>query len=368
MSEKMKNRMLPLVMAMFIGGMCLVSVFTPDKEYSNAERRRLAGMPELSVETIWNGRFMKDFESYTLDQFPLRETFRSIKASAELSLFGKKTVNGYYTVEESISKLEYPMNTQMLDNAVNKFDYLYETYLLPENIEPYLVMVPDKNYSLAEDNGYLSMDYEELFSYVTEAAPYMNNIEIADLLSAEDYYLTDTHWRQEKIVDVAEYIAEQMGTELCDSYVEKKLEEPFYGVYFYQSALGSTTDELIYLTSDVLDNCIVTYYDFGTPKEGDLYNLKKAAGNDAYEIFLSGAAPVVSIENPDAVSGKELVIFRDSFGSSMAPLLVSGYEKITLVDIRYVQSSSVGDFVDFSDCDVLFLYSTMLLNNSGALR
>ena len=114
--------------------------------------------------------------------------------------------------------------------------------------------------------------------------------------------------------------------------------------------------------------CIVTYYDYGTPKEGDLYNLKKAAGNDAYEIFLSGAAPVVTIENPDAVSGKALVIFRDSFGSSIAPLLVSGYEKITLVDIRYVQSSSVGEFVDFSGCNVLFLYSTILLNNSGALR
>lgn len=368
MSEKMKNRILPLVMALFIGGMCLVSVFTPDTEYSNAERRRLAEMPELSVETLMNGSFMKDFESYTMDQFPLRETFRSIKASAELSLFGKKTVNGYYVVEDSISKLEYPMNTQMLNNAVNKFDYLYETYLLPENIKPYLVMVPDKNYYLAENNGYLSMDYGELFSYVTEAAPYMKNIKIEDLLSAEDYYLTDTHWRQEKIIDVAERIAEQMGTKLCDSYVENKLKEPFYGVYFYQSALGSSPDELIYLTSDVLDKCIVTYYDYGTPKEGDLYNLKKAAGNDAYEIFLSGSAPIVSIENPEALTSKELIIFRDSFGSSLAPLLVSGYEKITLVDIRYVQSSSVGEFVDFADCDVLFLYSTMLLNNSGALR
>lgn len=368
MTEKRKNIILPILMAFWIGGMFFLSVLLPDQDYSDSERRTLAKAPKLSGKTIRDGSFMKDFESYTLDQFPLRESLRSIKASAELSLFGKKTANGYYVADGSISKLEYPMNTQMLDYAVNRFDYLYETYLLPEGIEPYLVMVPDKNYYLAEENGYLSMNYDELYSYITDLTPYMKNIEVADLLSAEDYYLTDTHWRQEKITDVAERIANEMGTDLNDSYVENKLEEPFYGVYFYQSALGGIPDELVYLTSDVLDDCIVTYYDYGTPKEGELYNMEKAAGNDAYELFLSGTTPIVSIENPNAVSGKQLVIFRDSFGSSLAPLLASGYEKITLVDIRYVQSSYVGQLVDFSDCDVLFLYSTMLLNNSGALR
>ena len=65
---------------------------------------------------------------------------------------------------------------------------------------------------------------------------------------------------------------------------------------------------------------------------------------------------------------KELILFRDSFGSSIAPLLVEGYSKITIVDIRYVQSEYLGNFIKFEDQDVLFLYSTMLLNNSLALR
>ncbi len=368
MTEKMKNRILPILMAFWVGGMLLTSVFLPDRDYSDSERRKLAKAPKLSIETIRNGNFMEEFESYALDQFPFRDALRSIKATAELSLFGKKTANGYYVVDGSISKLEYPMNTQMLDYAAERFDYLYETYLMQEGIEPYLVIVPDKNYYLAKENGYLSMNYDELYSYIADSVPYMKQIEVTDLLSAEDYYFTDTHWRQEKIIDVAERIADEMGTGLNDSYVENRLEEPFYGVYFYQSALGGMPDELLYLTSDVLDDCIVTCYDYGAPEEGELYNMEKAAGKDAYEMFLSGAAPIVSIENPDAASGRRLVMFRDSFGSSIAPLLASGYEKITLVDIRYVQSPFVGQYVDFSDCDALFLYSTMLLNNSGALR
>ena len=42
--------------------------------------------------------------------------------------------------------------------------------------------------------------------------------------------------------------------------------------------------------------------------------------------------------------------------------------KITVVDIRYIQSGFVGNFVDFDKGDVLFLYSTTLLNNSMAMR
>ena len=104
------------------------------------------------------------------------------------------------------------------------------------------------------------------------------------------------------------------------------------------------------------------------PKSGDMYIMEKAYSKDPYEMFLSGTAPMITIENPAAKSDKELVLLRDSFGSSLAPLLAEGYKKITVVDIRYIQSSFIGNFVDFENCDVLFLYSTALLNNSLAMK
>ena len=62
------------------------------------------------------------------------------------------------------------------------------------------------------------------------------------------------------------------------------------------------------------------------------------------------------------------MIFRDSFGSSLAPLLIESYDKITLVDIRYIQSGMLGNFIDFDSQDVLFIYSSGLLNNSLAMK
>ena len=76
----------------------------------------------------------------------------------------------------------------------------------------------------------------------------------------------------------------------------------------------------------------------------------------------------MTIDNSNAGSEKELVVFRDSFGSSLAPLLAEGYKKITLVDIRYIQPGVLKSYIDFSGQDVLFIYSTMVLNNSETLK
>ena len=85
-------------------------------------------------------------------------------------------------------------------------------------------------------------------------------------------------------------------------------------------------------------------------------------------MYLNGADAFIIIDNPQASSKKELVVFRDSFGSSIAPLLIEGYSKITLIDIRYIQSSMIHNLIEFDDQDVLFIYSTLILNNSLSLK
>ena len=88
-----------------------------------------------------------------------------------------------------------------------------------------------------------------------------------------------------------------------------------------------------------------------------------------YDIFLSGAKSLLTIYNPKALNNKELIIFRDSFGSSIAPLMLKGYSKITLVDLRYLSTDLLSNYIDFStNQDVLFLYNIVILNNSYMLK
>ena len=159
-----------------------------------------------------------------------------------------------------------------------------------------------------------------------------------------------------------------MGVGLTGEYTVRTLDTPFYGVYKGQSALPLEPDTLRYLTNDVLEGCIVTSYDTGAAKPAQLYDLEAARGRDPYEMFLCGANALLTIENPSAETDRQLYVFRDSFGSSIIPLLCEGYSKITVIDIRYVRSDMLGALVDFTGGDVLFLYSTAILNSSTALR
>ena len=264
--------------------------------------------------------------------------------------------------------MEYPLSKPMLDHAANRFEYLYETYLQDAE-DIYFAIVPDKNYFLAEQNGYLSLDYEELISYMNEKTDYMTPIDLTGQLKLEDYYYTDTHWRQEKLTDLADYLLEAMGAESAEQEYQKiESETPFHGVYYGQAALPMEPDTLNYLTNEMLEDCKVFTYETGKPVEIPMYDMEKAAGKDPYEMFLSGTRPILTIENPHVDNDEELIVFRDSFGSSLVPLLAKAYEKITILDIRYVNSSMLGQFVEFGDQDVLFLYSTMLLNSSLALK
>ena len=210
------------------------------------------------------------------------------------------------------------------------------------------------------------MDYGKIASEMQELMPYAEYIDIYDLLSEEDYYATDIHWRQEQLVDVAEYISDSMGVEMNGGYEVKALEEEFCGVYYGQTALPLKGETLYYLTNDVLEQCVV--YDFENDKTIGIYDMEKAVGKDPYELFLSGPLSLLTIENPNAVKANELIVFRDSFGSSLIPLLAEGYSKITLVDIRYIQSGLLERFIEFKNQDVLFLYSTSVLNNSETLK
>mgnify|MGYP002405134674 FL=1 len=125
-------------------------------------------------------------------------------------------------------------------------------------------------------------------------------------------------------------------------------------------------DRINYVTSDSIEGAAVYNYENGST--GGVYNFDKLQSKDPYEFFLSGACALMTIDSPSSDNDKNLVIFRDSYASSIIPYFIGAYSKITLVDTRYIEPSLLSEYVDFSNCDVLFLYSTMVLNESSVLR
>ena len=378
MTNKVKNITVTCVMAVLLFGLAFWAWFRPADDYSTSERRPLDKFPELSWNTIFHDErektFMNTFESYTLDQFPLRDTFRTLKSIASFYVFGNRDNNNIYIEDGYAAQLEYPIKADSLDKAAEKFKAASKYFGANANF--YFSIVPDKGYFLAEQNGYLSMDYDQFFSLMADKMDFAEYIDITGELTLEDYYKTDTHWRQEKLLGVAKKIAETMGVTLVSEYTEKTLDVPFYGVYYGQSALPLPADDMKYLTNDILEGCTVYSYEDG--KNIDVYDMEKAHGKDPYEMYLSGNLTAVKITNPNATTEKELVIFRDSFGASLSPLLIEGYSEIIILDIRYASIAVINSYRDNTGRpmaldlktadDVLFIYSSLVLNNSSTFK
>lgn len=334
----------------------------PAEVFSDAERRELAQLPALSWDAVSQGSFMSDFEDYTLDQFPIRDSFRRLKSVFHYGVLRQLDNHGIYLSQGHAVQLEYPMNDLSADHALNVFQKIKQQYLQDSKI--WVGIIPDKNYYIQD--GQPKMDYDALLQKIATEMDYAEYISLTETLSLDDYYRTDTHWRQENLLAVAARMCQSLGVEQPGEFTVQTMERPFYGVYYGQAALPMQPDTLRFLRNSMLDGCRV--YNYEKNAYTGVYDMEKAEGKDMYEAFLSGPVSLLTVENPQVSNGKELIIFRDSFASSLAPLLVQGYEKITLVDVRYLPSAMLGRLLDFHGQDVLFLYSTLVLNNSFQMQ
>lgn len=267
------------------------------------------------------------------------------------------------------------LNESGLTANINKINNICNKYLSGSNI--YFAMIPNKEYYLNNDMG-SSNEFFEIEGFIK---PKLNQeisyIELYDTLNLDCYYKTDMHWQQEDIESVVEKISQAMNLKDENNasndeneYEEKSLGD-FYGSYYTEISNNNIQpDELKYLTNSMIENCVV----YNTEKEAEekVYNLDRVnETNNKYDLFLSGAAAIQRIDNNEINNGKKLILFRDSFGSSIAPLLIGYYEEILLVDIRYVNSEFLDNYIDFDEYenqDVLFLYNTRVINKSGIFR
>ena len=297
-----------------------------------------------------------------MDNFYQRETFRKLKTSVELDVFNKQDVNKIYKYNDFLVEQIYPLDEKSVTNLTNKINYIKDSYLKETN-KIYYSIIPDKNYYT--DNNHLKLDYDKMKQIMQNNLKDLQYIDIFQDLGLDSYYYTDSHWKQEKLQNVAKTIAQNMNFNISENYNEQKI-TTFKGVYAGQLPINTKEDEIRILINNTIGYANV--YNYETKEQGEIYNFKKLNGYDKYDIYLSGATPLIEISNSNNKENKTLIIFRDSYASSLAPLLTEGYSKITLVDTRYISPKILNEYVDFENADILFLYSTLVINSSMALK
>ena len=353
----MKDKINVIIFMCFISIFSITHIILKDKIISETERRKLETFPKFQL----NANYITEIEEYLLDHFPLRDTFRGIKANFNYNILKKLDNNNIYLKDNYIYKSNYPTNKKSIENFKQKTEKIYN--MLNENNKVYMMIIPDKNYYL-NDKDFLNIDYEYIFEEIKDLK--FNYIDIKDLMNVSDYYETDTHWKQENLDKVVHRLGTYMGYNYKNHKYKKNEYDNFYGVYYGESAINRLPEKITYLTNDIINDAEVKYLE--NKNLNSVYNLHKLEGLDSYEVYLDGASSFIEITNKYNNENKELVIFRDSFGSSFAPLLIPYYSKITIIDNRYITSDIFKDYIKFENQDILFMYSTLLINDSSSLK
>ena len=151
----MKDKILSITFIVLLNIVLILNIIIPDNEISITERRKLEQFPSISINNILNKKFMKELDSYVLDQFILRDYFRTIKAKINYNVLKKLDNNRIYIHNSHIFKSEYPTNKKSINNFLKKINYI-ETYLTEDN-KTYYSIIPDKNYYL-NSNKYLNIE------------------------------------------------------------------------------------------------------------------------------------------------------------------------------------------------------------------
>lgn len=393
MDKNMKKfRMTPakLMIALFAVVSLAIPAATailPKQEWSENENRELAKFPDLinhnkmdKAENLgdvigairWDDITVRDkdswmdkVETYFSDHLVGREEW--VRARNEIeTLVGKKEINGVYTLENQMIQVfkEYDKETvQKSIDAMNKFAANHP------NLQCSLMIAPTAQELFSSDipsfAGYLSEK-----SFIDECYKKIQGISTIDCLSflsghKNDYvfYRTDHHWTSKGAYYAYCAAAKTLGYSSygLDSFNIETASSSFRGTLYSKTLDNSISPDIInyYHLASGEPKIKMTVYDGEKETVYDsLYVRSFLEVKDKYSSFTGSNAPIVTIET-DVDNGKSLLMIKDSYAHSLVPFLANHYSRITMVDMRYI-NTDLNRFIDFDSYQqAMFMFNAI---------
>lgn len=340
----------------FLGVFLAAGALSPDRAQSG--REVLQQLPKPTVESVFSGKFMTDFEAYCNDQFFGRDTWVGMKAAAEQAA-GKRENNNVYLCKEGtlITRFDAPDQNRIDSNT----DYVNQ-FVANAGVPVYFSLIPGQASIWADrlPEGAPNADQKAIIDGVynnSEAICYDSYQSLWEHRDEYLYYRTDHHWTSLGAYYGYASLMDALGMEAVplERYTKTVVSEDFYGTTFSTSGIRSLKPDSIwtYVSDDGLQ---VTSYFSTAPEEGSLYHPSALDGIDQYTYFMGGNQVLSIIKNPN-VQGPKLLILRDSYADSMVPFLTQHFSEIHMVDLRY-NRTSVPAYIKEAGIDMaLVLYS-----------
>lgn len=381
--------------ALTLCGVSLLTVILPKKEKSENENRYLAKFPTVvndkklesakNPADVWNSvkwkyindrsgnAFKDDFETYLSDHLAGREAW--VKASNRIQrLSGKQEINEVYTVGDRMIQTFKKYDADSVNASINAMNTFAERF---PNKQMYLMMAPTaQDFCMNKIPSYVGLLSEKTF--IDDCYKKMKNIATIDcrsfLASSADeylYYRTDHHWTSlgaffayqsaAKVLGYAAYGYGAFNIETASS--------SFLGTLYSKTLDDRITPDSIeyYMLTKNEPNIKMTSINGSEVKEYDsLYVRDFLDEKDKYSSFTGSNVPIVKIET-DIDNDKSLLIVKDSYAHALVPFLANHYSKITMVDMRYI-NTDLNQLINMNEySQVLFMFNVISFAGDSSL-
>ena len=365
----------PLIFVFFMicFGAFLTYLIKPDAQFSQMENRYLTTRPAISLQTLLDGTFMSNFETYCNEQVPLRNALVRGKAAVSQAQFrcendGVSKGKDGYLFDKTLSRSnQFSKNVSAISNfAKNMSDRQREVYI---TIAPTSVWINEDKLP----KGMPVLDEAECSNELTlalndgEIDDNVHTVYLYDVLKASEekqlYYRTDHHWTSDAAYIAYGKIMEEMGLKPQDISSYARLEaRDFLGTSYAKfKGFGVEADT-------------IGYYDFPIKElrlekqtVNNLYDLQKFDTYDKYGAFMYGndGKYEVVCGDEDVENGADLIIVKDSYANCLIPYLTMNFNDIIVVDLRYY-GSSLNELIDENaDAKILLLYNWSFVNEDN---
>lgn len=325
------------------------------------ENRNLQQAPQWSLKRLMEGKWTKEFEAYTADQFAGRAGWVQAKVTAE-RVMGRSDTGGVYWGKNSrlFEKRDMPQAGRLQQNLTAmaafadwadgegitvSFLPAYSAYAIyPEELPAYAEVFDEKK----------AMQQAE--EVLREKMVMIDPLDKLVKHKGENiYFLTDHHWTQDGARIAYETWAEKMGFQPTGRLREVKSRQPFYGSLYSKAPLPWQQPDELRVWVDDEAQMQMQIPETKERIEG-VYRWENLEKKDQYTVFLGGNYAQVKITT-SANTNRKLLVFKDSFAHALVPLLARHYDEIDVVDLRYFKQP-VREYVKAQGItDVLFAYN-----------
>ncbi len=356
----------------------LVNAFWPARAESEREKRSLARFPAVTAARLADGRFEEDFEAYAKDQILFRNALADLHTGLERSM-GVREIRGVFITEEGALREALTLSPDLKPLRLPAYKAVSDLFRAGQRPVT-LILVPPAAEICWEDLPCVAggealakesrRARESLYSFETGVA----GIECGDALrtafeaGTKVFYDTDHHWTTAGAYAASSVIRQALAGEKVQ---EKETGWEFLASGTFSGSLSSKCgvfdrEDVIEIARPNAELPILVRVSGEDGYRTSLYQRSALASPDPYKVFMGGNYGEVTITT-GAGTGRELLVFKDSFFNSFVPFLVDLYDSIHVIDPRYYTGNGAMLLLEHPEAELMVFYGQQTFMTDEAL-